>query len=362
MEMKLSENIRAYRRERRMTQEQLAEVLGVTVGAVHKWESGLSVPDIALIMEMADFFETSVDVLLGYERQNNSVEAVSKRIKTLRNQKDFDAAIREAEKALKKYPNSFRVIYQSADLYHMYGIEGGGKRNLNRAIELFERACMWIEQNDDPQISALTIKNDIAEIQLLLGKTEMALETLKKNNFGGINNNMIGMILAQECHRAEEALPYLSRALGNLGAELIRVCFGYANAYSDLGRLDDALEILQWLNTVMDGLRVDGQVSFVDKVKVSLYAACAQLEASRGESARVKELLRIAKREADRFDAAPSYGMNGVRYVHTETEGAAFDDMGKTAHDVIRNAITSGGEKETALMQACWDELCRKEA
>ena len=72
MEMKLAENIRAFRKERSLTQEQLAEVLGVTTGAVHKWEAKLSIPDLELIVEMADFFDTSVDVLLGYEPRGGS--------------------------------------------------------------------------------------------------------------------------------------------------------------------------------------------------------------------------------------------------------------------------------------------------
>ena len=40
MEARLSQTIRALRRERQLTQEQLAEAMGVTVGAVSKWESG----------------------------------------------------------------------------------------------------------------------------------------------------------------------------------------------------------------------------------------------------------------------------------------------------------------------------------
>lgn len=40
MKGKLSENIRRFRREENLTQEQLAEVMGVSVSAVHKWESG----------------------------------------------------------------------------------------------------------------------------------------------------------------------------------------------------------------------------------------------------------------------------------------------------------------------------------
>lgn len=40
MTLKLSDNIRSFRKERSLTQEQLAEVLGVTTGAVYKWEAG----------------------------------------------------------------------------------------------------------------------------------------------------------------------------------------------------------------------------------------------------------------------------------------------------------------------------------
>lgn len=71
MEIKLAENIRFFRKQMSMTQEQLAEVLGVTVGAVYKWEARLSSPELSLIMEMADFFDISVDVLLGYEMKDN---------------------------------------------------------------------------------------------------------------------------------------------------------------------------------------------------------------------------------------------------------------------------------------------------
>lgn len=56
MEGKLAENIRALRKEKRMTQEQLAECLDVTVGAVSKWESGATTPDLSMIMELAHFF------------------------------------------------------------------------------------------------------------------------------------------------------------------------------------------------------------------------------------------------------------------------------------------------------------------
>ena len=82
--MKLAENIRAYRRARSLTQEQLAEVLDVTGGAVYKWEAGLSQPELRTLMEMADFFDTSVDALLGYEVKDNRLSATVERLKRCR--------------------------------------------------------------------------------------------------------------------------------------------------------------------------------------------------------------------------------------------------------------------------------------
>ena len=81
MDIKLAENIKAFRKERKMTQEQLAEALGVTVGAVYKWEQDMSKPEISLIMEMADLFGVSIDVLLGYEWRRSSAGGALERMK-----------------------------------------------------------------------------------------------------------------------------------------------------------------------------------------------------------------------------------------------------------------------------------------
>ena len=77
----IGENIRLLRKKHRLTQEQLAETLGVTPGAVYKWEAKLSVPDISLILELANFFDISVDALLGYDIKGKSRKEALSRIK-----------------------------------------------------------------------------------------------------------------------------------------------------------------------------------------------------------------------------------------------------------------------------------------
>ncbi len=61
----LNENIRTIRKNKGFTQEELAIRLHVTRQTISKWEKGLSVPDAALLSDMAEIFEVSVSELLG---------------------------------------------------------------------------------------------------------------------------------------------------------------------------------------------------------------------------------------------------------------------------------------------------------
>jgi len=59
-------NIARYRKEQKLTQEELASRLGLTFQAVSKWETGASMPDITLVPKLAGILRVSIDRLLGY--------------------------------------------------------------------------------------------------------------------------------------------------------------------------------------------------------------------------------------------------------------------------------------------------------
>ncbi len=65
----IGKNISRYRKERKLTQEELARKLGVTFQAVSKWECGNSLPDITLIPNIAEILEISLDRLFGFKSQ-----------------------------------------------------------------------------------------------------------------------------------------------------------------------------------------------------------------------------------------------------------------------------------------------------
>ena len=61
----IGENIKRLRLDRKLTQETLAEFLGVTFQSVSRWERGESYPDITLLPAIASFFDVSFDELMG---------------------------------------------------------------------------------------------------------------------------------------------------------------------------------------------------------------------------------------------------------------------------------------------------------
>lgn len=64
-ELCCGEQLAFLRKEKQITQEQLAQAMGVTNQAVSKWESGQSYPDISLLPRLAAYFQVTVDELLG---------------------------------------------------------------------------------------------------------------------------------------------------------------------------------------------------------------------------------------------------------------------------------------------------------
>lgn len=73
--MKFDENLRQMRRKNGYSQEELSEKLGVTRQTVSKWENGSAMPELKKLTEIAEFFDVSMDDLLGIEYGSNSALA-----------------------------------------------------------------------------------------------------------------------------------------------------------------------------------------------------------------------------------------------------------------------------------------------
>mgnify|MGYP000232248047 FL=1 len=132
--MYLSENLKKYRIIKNLTQEDVAEYLGITAQSVSKWERGESYPDITFLPALANIFETSIDLLIGMDTIRAEETRLNIHNKAVAYQRhgDYDAAEKTYRDALLIYPNKPGMLLGLASTLALKG-------NVNEAIELMER-------------------------------------------------------------------------------------------------------------------------------------------------------------------------------------------------------------------------------
>ena len=357
MKLTLSENIRSLRKQRKMTQEKLAETLGVTVGAVYKWESGLSLPELSLIVKMADFFDTSVDVLLGYKMKNNSPDSILERLEEYCLTMDA-AALEEAEIALGKYPHSFKIVHTCAKVYLAFGSGNHDQKLMRRSLELFELSRTLLPQNDDPRISDATICSEMSVILMQMGERETGLDLLKKNNAGAIFSSSIGMDLAAFMDRPEEASSFLSEGLLNGISDILTSIVGYVFLFRSRGDASSALDIVKWGIDLLSGLKTQTETDAVDRVRAQMFALLAYVQELSGMREESCASLKIAASYAKRFDSMPDYSLKTLRFADHTDQIMIFDIFGSTASESVSGMIRLLGDEALAKQ---WEEVSENE-
>lgn len=115
MSQSIGKNIRKLRKERNLTQEELAELLNVSPQAISKWENEVGMPDISQIIPLASVFGVSTDLLFGISGSNeqNAVEKIIEdlHIKNKNLEIDDYEEYKQKSEALKHYPNNFTLLY-----------------------------------------------------------------------------------------------------------------------------------------------------------------------------------------------------------------------------------------------------------
>ena len=114
--MQIGEVIRKYRKSKNMTQEEMANRLGVSAPAVNKWENGNSMPDITLLSPIARLLDITPDTLLSFHEEltreeiNGLINEANDKLK----EEPYEQVFLWAKKILEQYPNCEWLIWQMA--------------------------------------------------------------------------------------------------------------------------------------------------------------------------------------------------------------------------------------------------------
>ncbi|MBQ6215439.1 MAG: helix-turn-helix transcriptional regulator [Oscillospiraceae bacterium] len=79
-QIKIGTFLKLLRKEKNLTQEQLAEQLGVSNRTVSRWENGNNMPDISLLSEIAEFYDVSIPELIYGERKSENMREEAKEV------------------------------------------------------------------------------------------------------------------------------------------------------------------------------------------------------------------------------------------------------------------------------------------
>lgn len=174
MDMTIGTNIKRLRTVKGITQEQLAESMGVSCAAVSKWERNETYPDITLLQPLAYYFGVTLDELMGYNQEK--IQAEIDDIIAIYHEHMGDEKGREIiVKAYHDYPNDYRIMY-----CYMWNI-GGGCADNDPAV-LIEHKDEWLAicekliegcTEDNLRLGAWNMRAKILHAE---GRTEEALE------------------------------------------------------------------------------------------------------------------------------------------------------------------------------------------
>ena len=191
--LKIGENILQKRKERGITQEELAEFMIVTKASVSKWETGQSHPDILLLPKLATFFNISVDELIGYDPDLSSTQ-IQKFYIDLENRvtdTDMDSIVEDIKIKIKQYYSCFELLYYMAlfILNHcdLATVDVKKEEYLEYANNILKRVC---EDSKNPLLKDQSLSLRAACL-ISLGKSEEALNILPSSDMLSISKDCL---------------------------------------------------------------------------------------------------------------------------------------------------------------------------
>lgn len=139
--MQIGATIRKYRKQKGMTQEEMANRLGVTGPAVNKWENGNSFPDIMLLAPIARLLDISLDTLLSFREELTAeeVESLVTELGERMKKETYEDVFEWVKHKIGQYPNCEQLIWSAALLLDVERM----KKGIPEPEKYDECICGW---------------------------------------------------------------------------------------------------------------------------------------------------------------------------------------------------------------------------
>lgn len=184
MNVYFGENLKRLRKEKELTQETLADFLGVSFQAVSKWERDESYPDLSMLPVIASFFDVTADELLGVDksRRENQIENYLSEYEKLY-LKDTPKAFEIISMAKKDFPGDFRILirYMACLLSTKGGINNNPIKIFDEMVSINENIQNYCT-SDSIRIKAKRLMGTFYKTLSYTEKDDSYIEKMEKIN------------------------------------------------------------------------------------------------------------------------------------------------------------------------------------
>ena len=150
MELMIGKTLKKLRRSRDLTQEEVAAHLGISYQAISKWERNDGYPDITMLPALANYFQVSVDELIGMEEITSAqkLDEINQKWQDNRILGKHKENVELMRNALKIYPNNALLLIQlSASLERLDGTEDEKREFLKESMVIESTPSVMIQKS-----------------------------------------------------------------------------------------------------------------------------------------------------------------------------------------------------------------------
>ncbi len=179
--LNLADNLVRLRHEKKVTQEQLADFVGVTKASVSKWETRQSTPDIALLPQLASYFDVTIDDLVGYSPQlsKEQIRRLYQEFAEDFASRPFAEAMAKTKRYVKQYYSCYPFLFQISVLWLNHYTLAAEKETQEEVLRDISGLCDRIREN----CSVISLCSDATALgaftRLQLGQAQEVIDALE---------------------------------------------------------------------------------------------------------------------------------------------------------------------------------------
>lgn len=337
--MTIGEKIKQLRLQNDITQEKLADYLNISYQAISKWENNNALPDISLVVPLANFFGISTDELFDRtsEEQAADIAAYDEKEMELSNKGYIAERISLWREAAQKYPRNFHCLYNLADaLWNTTCLtntfKDTYKQNAEEAVSICERILKDCTDNRIRELALQILVFSYANTDLPFADEEKAEQyALMGGDFYCSRQQLL-----MHAYHAEDK-KQRQKHYNNL---TYMDCLHQNLVFARYQSIDDEIFAYQTALKLWQTLIYDDNFLFYHCRIADIYSFLASAYATKQQKAEVLENLKLAISHAEKADAQPWEEQNFTSlFVQKAASGAkgTSKNYTQTTLEVIRD-------------------------